>query len=39
MILKLLKGKGMVSGLIKKKRDAIPPHPALLQALDVDHDL
>jgi hypothetical protein len=33
MTLQLLKGRGMVSGLIKKKRDAIPPHPAPLQAL------
>jgi hypothetical protein len=33
MILRLLKGRGMVSGLLEKKRDAIPPHPAPLQAL------
>jgi hypothetical protein len=33
MILRFLKGRGMVSGLIEKKRDAIPPHPAPLQAL------
>jgi hypothetical protein len=26
MILQLLKGRGMVSGLFEKKRDAIPPH-------------
>jgi hypothetical protein len=26
MILRLLKGRGMVSGLFEKKRDAIPPH-------------
>jgi hypothetical protein len=35
MILRLLKGRGMVSGLFEKKRDAIPPHFALLQALHV----
>jgi hypothetical protein len=33
MILPLLKGRGMVSGLFEKKRDAIPPHPAPPQAL------
>jgi hypothetical protein len=33
MILRLLKGRGMVSGLFEKKRDAIPPHPAPPQAL------
>jgi hypothetical protein len=27
MILRLLKGRGMVSGLFEKKRDVIPPHP------------
>jgi hypothetical protein len=32
MILRLLKGRGMVSGLFEKKRDAIPPHPAPPQA-------
>jgi hypothetical protein len=26
MILRLSKGRGMVSGLFEKKRDAIPPH-------------
>jgi hypothetical protein len=26
MILRLLKGRGMVSGLFEKKRDVIPPH-------------
>jgi hypothetical protein len=26
MILRLLKGRGMVSGLFEKKQDAIPPH-------------
>jgi hypothetical protein len=35
MILRLLKGRGMVSGLFEKKRDAIPPHPAPPQALQV----
>jgi hypothetical protein len=35
MILRLLKGRGMVSGLFEKKRDAIPPHPAPPQALTV----
>jgi hypothetical protein len=35
MILRLLKGRGMVSGLFEKKQDAIPPHPAPLQALSV----
>jgi hypothetical protein len=35
MILLLLKGKGMVSGLFEKKRDDIPPHPAPPQALAV----
>jgi hypothetical protein len=33
IILRLLKGRGMVSGLFEKKRDAIPPHPAPPQAL------
>jgi hypothetical protein len=33
MILRLLEGRGMVSGLFEKKRDAIPPHPAAPQAL------
>jgi hypothetical protein len=33
MILRLLKVRGMVSGLYEKKRDAIPPHPAPPQAL------
>jgi hypothetical protein len=33
MILRLLKGRGMVSGLFEKKRDAIPPHLASPQAL------
>jgi hypothetical protein len=28
MIFRLLKGRGMVSGLFGKKWDAIPPHPA-----------
>jgi hypothetical protein len=37
MILQLLKGRGMVSGLIEKKRDAISPHPAPLQALVLHH--
>jgi hypothetical protein len=36
MILLLLKGRGMVSGLFEKKRDAIPPHPAPHQALVLD---
>jgi hypothetical protein len=35
MILRLLKGRGMVSGLFEKKRDAIPPHPAPPQALYI----
>jgi hypothetical protein len=35
MILRLLKGRGMVLGLFEKKRDAIPPHPTPLQALVV----
>jgi hypothetical protein len=35
MILRLLKGRGMVSGLFEKKRDAIPPHPAPPQALGM----
>jgi hypothetical protein len=35
MILRLLKGRGMVSGLFEKKRDAIPPLPAPPQALDI----
>jgi hypothetical protein len=35
MILRLLKGRGMVSGLFEKKRGAISPHPALPQALEV----
>jgi hypothetical protein len=35
MILQLLKGKGMVSGLFENKRDAISPHPAPLQAMIV----
>jgi hypothetical protein len=30
-----VKGRGMVSGLFEKKRDAIPPHPAPSQALKV----
>jgi hypothetical protein len=29
MILQLLKGRGMISGLFEKKRDAIPPHSPL----------
>jgi hypothetical protein len=33
MILRLLKGRGMISGLIEKKRDAIRPHLAQPQAL------
>jgi hypothetical protein len=33
MILRLLKGRGMVSGLFEKKLDAIPPHPTPPQAL------
>jgi hypothetical protein len=33
MILRLLKGRGMVSGLFEKKLDAIPPHPAPPKAL------
>jgi hypothetical protein len=37
MILQLLKGRGMVSRLIEKKWDAIPPHPAPLQALYITH--
>jgi hypothetical protein len=37
MILRLLKGRGMVSGLFEKKRDAIPPHPAPPQALVADY--
>jgi hypothetical protein len=35
MILRLLKGRGMVSGLIEKKRDVIPPHPAAPQAVGI----
>jgi hypothetical protein len=35
MILRQLKGRGMVSGLFEKKRDAIPPHPAPPQALII----
>jgi hypothetical protein len=35
MILRLLKGRGMVSGLFEKKRDAISPHPAPPQALTI----
>jgi hypothetical protein len=35
MILRLLKGRGMVSGLFGKKRDAIPPNPAPPQALTI----
>jgi hypothetical protein len=35
MILRMLKGRGMVLGLIKKKWDAILPHPAQFQALVV----
>jgi hypothetical protein len=35
MILRLLKGRGMVSGLFEKERDAIPTHPAPLQALHI----
>jgi hypothetical protein len=30
-----IKGRGMVSGLFEKKRDAIPPHPAPPQALPL----
>jgi hypothetical protein len=33
MILRLLKGRGMVSGLFEKKRDAILPDPAPSEAL------
>jgi hypothetical protein len=33
MILRLLKGKGMVLGLFEKKLGAILPHPAPPQAL------
>jgi hypothetical protein len=36
MILRLLKGRGMVSGRFEKKRDAISPHPAPLQAQIID---
>jgi hypothetical protein len=39
MILRLLKGGGMVSELFEKKRDAIPPHPATLQAMCIDKPL
>jgi hypothetical protein len=35
MILRLLKGRGMVLGLFEKKQDAIPPHPAPSHALRV----
>jgi hypothetical protein len=35
MILQLLKGRGMISGLFEKKRDAILPHPAPPQALVI----
>jgi hypothetical protein len=35
MILRLLKGRGMVLGLFERKRDAIPPHPAPPQALVI----
>jgi hypothetical protein len=36
MILRLLKGKGVVSGLFEKKRDGIPLHPAPPQALGLN---
>jgi hypothetical protein len=35
MILRLLQGREMVSGLFEKKRDAIPPHPTPPQALHI----
>jgi hypothetical protein len=35
MILRLLKGRGMVSGLFEKKQDVILPHPAPPQALPI----
>jgi hypothetical protein len=35
MVLRLLKGRGMVSGLFEKKRDAILPHPTPPQALVI----
>jgi uncharacterized membrane protein len=35
MILRLLKGRGMVSGLFEKKQDAIPPRPTPPQALFI----
>jgi hypothetical protein len=35
MILQLLKGRGMVSGLFEKKRDAILPPPVPPQALVI----
>jgi hypothetical protein len=35
MILRLLKGRGMVSGLFERKWDAISPHPAPPQALSI----
>jgi hypothetical protein len=38
MILRLLKGRGMVLGLFEKKRDAISPHPVPPQALQMGHD-
>jgi hypothetical protein len=39
IILRLLKGRGMVSGLFEKKRDAIPPHPAPPQALGINSNV
>jgi hypothetical protein len=35
MILRLLKGRGMISGLFERKWDAIPPHPAPPKALSI----
>jgi hypothetical protein len=35
MILRLLKGRGMVSGLFEKKWDDIRPHPAPPQTLVI----
>jgi hypothetical protein len=38
MILRLLKGRGMVSGLFDKKRDAIPPHlKQWVQVMSKEH--
>jgi hypothetical protein len=36
MILLLLNGRGIVSGLFEKRRDAIPPHPAPPSTAKID---